>query len=99
MPGVFLQNSRKDAPVVLCIGGADTCCEAIFLTVGRNIFNAGYSAATRAAAARLGFTVGTMPTCRWMGTGPEFRKIGRRVVYAADALDAWAGEAPKQLAA
>lgn len=45
---------------------------------------------TRAAAAVLGFTVGTMQTYRWMGTGPAFRKIGRRVVYAADALAAWA---------
>ncbi|MDX3901617.1 MAG: site-specific integrase [Sphingobium sp.] len=45
---------------------------------------------TRAAAARLGFTVGTMQTYRWMGTGPAFRKIGRRVVYSADALDTWA---------
>ncbi|MCW3847893.1 tyrosine-type recombinase/integrase [Sphingomonas sp. LB-2] len=44
---------------------------------------------TRAAAAMLGFTVGTMQTYRWMGTGPAFRKIGRRVVYAADALVAW----------
>lgn len=44
---------------------------------------------TRAAAARLGYTVGTLQTYRWMGTGPAFRKIGRRVVYAADALDAW----------
>lgn len=44
---------------------------------------------TRAAAARLGFTVGTMQTYRWMGTGPAFRKIGRRVVYSADALRAW----------
>ncbi|MBN8812313.1 MULTISPECIES: tyrosine-type recombinase/integrase [unclassified Sphingomonas] len=44
---------------------------------------------TRAAAAMLGFTVGTMQTYRWMGTGPAFRKIGRRVVYAADALAAW----------
>ncbi len=45
---------------------------------------------TRAAAARLGFTVGTMQTYRWMGTGPTFRKIGRRVVYSAAALNAWA---------
>jgi integrase len=45
---------------------------------------------TRAAAARLGFTVGTMQTYRWMGTGPAFRKIGRRVVYSAAALNAWA---------
>lgn len=45
---------------------------------------------TRAAAARLGFTVGTMQTYRWMGTGPTFRKIGRRVVYSSEAIDAWA---------
>ncbi len=45
---------------------------------------------TRAAAARLGFTVGTMQTYRWMGTGPGFRKIGRRVVYASEVVDAWA---------
>lgn len=44
---------------------------------------------TRAAAKKLGFTVGTMQTYRWMGTGPAFRKIGRRVVYAADALKVW----------
>ncbi|MDQ2879456.1 MAG: site-specific integrase [Pseudomonadota bacterium] len=44
---------------------------------------------TRAAAARLGFTVGTMQTYRWMGTGPAFRKIGRRVVYSVEALNAW----------
>ncbi|OYY77168.1 MAG: hypothetical protein B7Y43_11855 [Sphingomonas sp. 28-62-20] len=44
---------------------------------------------TRAAAARIGFSVGTMQTYRWMGTGPTFRKIGRRVVYATEELDAW----------
>lgn len=44
---------------------------------------------TRAAAALFGFTVGTMQTYRWMGTGPAFRKIGRRVVYSAEALNAW----------
>jgi len=37
----------------------------------------------------LGFTVGTMQTYRWMGTGPAFRKIGRRVVYSIEALSAW----------
>lgn len=46
---------------------------------------------TRAAAAKLGFTVGTMQTYRWQGTGPAFRKIGRRVVYSAQALEAWQG--------
>ncbi|HEX8300103.1 tyrosine-type recombinase/integrase [Sphingomonas sp.] len=44
---------------------------------------------TRAAATRLGFTVGTMQTYRWMGTGPAFRKVGRRVVYSTQALNAW----------
>jgi len=45
---------------------------------------------TAAAAAMLGMTVGTLQTYRWMGTGPAFRKIGRRVVYSADAVAAWA---------
>jgi hypothetical protein len=44
---------------------------------------------TRAAASMLGFTVGTMQTYRWMGTGPAFRKVGRRVVYSAEAIRAW----------
>lgn len=44
---------------------------------------------TRAAASLLGFTVGTMQTYRWMGTGPAFRKVGRRVVYSNQALKAW----------
>lgn len=52
---------------------------------------------TRAAAAVLGFTVGTMQTYRWMGTGPAFRKIGRRVVYSADALAAWARTYDREL--
>jgi integrase len=45
---------------------------------------------TRAAAARLGLTVGTLQTYRWMGVGPSFRRIGRRVVYADSDLDGWA---------
>jgi hypothetical protein len=44
---------------------------------------------TRAAAAFLGKTVGTLQTYRWMGTGPEFTKVGRRVVYSAQVLGAW----------
>lgn len=44
---------------------------------------------TPQAAMRLGLTVGTLQTYRWMGTGPTFQKVGRRVVYAADALAAW----------
>jgi integrase len=45
---------------------------------------------TPAAAAVLGNTVGTLQTWRWMGVGPPFRKIGRRVVYAHADLEAWA---------
>lgn len=44
---------------------------------------------TKAAAALLGHTVGTLQTYRWMGSGPRFRKIGRRVVYALGDLEAW----------
>ena len=45
LPGVFFQNARSDAPVALVIGGADTCFEDLFLTVGRNILDRGYSVA------------------------------------------------------
>ncbi len=45
LPGVFLQNARADAPVVLVIGGSDTGFEDLFLTVGRNLFDRGYSVA------------------------------------------------------
>ena len=45
LPGVFLQNADRHAPVVLMIGGADTCFEDLFLTAGRNLFERGYSVA------------------------------------------------------
>ena len=45
LPGVFLRHARPEAPVVLVIGGADTCFEDLFLTVGRNLFERGYSVA------------------------------------------------------
>ncbi|MDM0025228.1 alpha/beta hydrolase family protein [Variovorax saccharolyticus] len=45
LPGVHLQNPAKDAPLVLVIGGADTCFEDLFLTVGRNLLNRGFSVA------------------------------------------------------
>ena len=45
LPGVFLQNANAGAPVVLVIGGADTCFEDLFLTVGRNLLDRGYSVA------------------------------------------------------
>ena len=45
LPGVYLQNPLEDAPVVLVIGGADTCFEDLFLTCGRNLLNRGCSVA------------------------------------------------------
>ena len=45
LPGVFLRNARTNAPVVLVIGGADTCFEDLFLSVGRGFFERGYSVA------------------------------------------------------
>ncbi len=45
LPGVFLQNADAAAPVVLVIGGADTCYEDLFLTVGRSLLDRGYSVA------------------------------------------------------
>src|SRR5262249_38824722 len=45
LPGVFFRNAIKDAPVVLIIGGADTCFEDLFLTLGRNLFERGFSVA------------------------------------------------------
>jgi pimeloyl-ACP methyl ester carboxylesterase len=45
LPGVFLQHADANAPVVLVIGGADTCFEDLFLTVGRGLLDRGYSVA------------------------------------------------------
>ena len=45
LPGVFLKSAAPQAPVVLVIGGADTSFEDLFLTVGRNLFDRGYSVA------------------------------------------------------
>ena len=45
LPGVYFQNPKKDAPVVLVIGGADTCFEDLFLTCGRSLLSRGYSVA------------------------------------------------------
>lgn len=45
LPGVFLQNANRRAPVVLVIGGSDTGFEDLFLTVGRNLFDRGFSVA------------------------------------------------------
>lgn len=45
LPGMFLRNPNPRAPVVLVIGGADTCFEDLFLSVGRSLFERGYSVA------------------------------------------------------
>ena len=45
LPGVFLTNPRANAPIVLVIGGADTCFEDLFLSVGRSFLERGYSVA------------------------------------------------------
>ena len=45
LPGVFLQNPDASAPVVLVIGGSDTSFEDTFFTVGRRLFERGYSVA------------------------------------------------------
>jgi integrase/predicted DNA-binding transcriptional regulator AlpA len=44
---------------------------------------------TGAAAAYLGLSVPTLHTYRWSGVGPASHKVGRRVVYAQQDLDAW----------
>lgn len=45
LPGLFLRNARADAPVLLLIGGADTCLEDLFLSYGRALWLRGYSVA------------------------------------------------------
>jgi pimeloyl-ACP methyl ester carboxylesterase len=45
LPGLFVRNERADAPLVLIVGGADTCFEDLFLSVGRGIWERGYSIA------------------------------------------------------
>lgn len=45
LPGVFYRQAAANAPVVLVIGGADTCFEDLFLGVDRNFFDRGYAVA------------------------------------------------------
>ncbi|WP_260929126.1 helix-turn-helix transcriptional regulator [Novosphingobium sp. 9] len=42
------------------------------------------------AALRLGLSPRTLEKHRVFGTGPVFHKLGGRVVYAIEALEAWA---------
>ena len=45
LPGHYFASPHPDAPVLLVIGGADTCHEDLFLSVGRTMLNWGYSVA------------------------------------------------------
>lgn len=42
------------------------------------------------AALHLGLSARTLEKHRCFGTGPVFRKLGGRIVYAVDDLNAWA---------
>lgn len=42
------------------------------------------------AAIHLGLSARTLEKHRCFGTGPVFRKLGGRIVYAIDDLDSWA---------
>lgn len=42
------------------------------------------------AAVHLGLSARTLEKHRCFGTGPIFRKLGGRIVYAIEDLDAWA---------
>lgn len=44
---------------------------------------------TQEAARFLGISLRTLEKHRTYGTGPTYRKIGGRVVYAVDDLQAW----------
>ncbi|WP_374394960.1 helix-turn-helix transcriptional regulator [Sphingopyxis sp.] len=45
---------------------------------------------TPEAAVHLGLSSRTLEKHRCFGTGPEYRKLGGRIVYAITDLDAWA---------
>lgn len=42
------------------------------------------------AAVHLGLSARTLEKHRCFGTGPVYRKLGGRIVYSIDDLDAWA---------
>ena len=48
---------------------------------------------THEAARLLGLSPRTLEKYRCHGSGPTFRKLGGRVVYAIDDLEAWADQA------
>lgn len=50
---------------------------------------------TQQAAAYLGLSHRTLEKHRTFGTGPAYRKLGGRVVYAVEDLQAWADRGAK----
>jgi predicted DNA-binding transcriptional regulator AlpA len=48
------------------------------------------------AAVHLGLSARTLEKHRCFGTGPVFRKLGGRIVYAVEDLDAWAALGARQ---
>ncbi len=48
---------------------------------------------THEAGQILGISARTLEKYRCHGSGPTFRKLGGRVVYAVDDLEAWADQA------
>ncbi len=50
---------------------------------------------TPAAGRHLGLSGRTLEKHRTYGTGPRYRKIGGRVVYALSDLEAWADKAAR----
>ena len=50
---------------------------------------------TQEAARFLGISIRTLEKHRTYGTGPTYRKIGGRVVYAIEDLKAWADRGTK----
>jgi predicted DNA-binding transcriptional regulator AlpA len=48
---------------------------------------------THETARMLGISPRTLEKYRCHGSGPTFRKLGGRVVYAVDHLEAWADQA------
>ena len=44
----------------------------------------------REACEHLGLSLSTLAKKRMWGTGPQYRKFGRRVAYTVEDLDSWA---------
>lgn len=55
-----------------------------------NTYSGPHFLKTPDAALRLGLSARTLEKHRCYGTGPMYRKLGGRIVYAIEDLDAWA---------